>query len=686
MFIKGTLIYLFLISILAILFVYSKSFLLFVAALLLIIFVLTKVDYKLGLLMCVIFVFFIFYKINTKMPVETAYLDEHFKVIEVKEKYIIAIKDNIRYLIYIEPEQAFYKNDIINVIGEVKIIEKDLDIDVFEFSDYLKNKRVFYLLDAEKIELIESNKTLSQRMVDFCCSKLTDDSYYMSRMLLFNDKRVDVDSYENLKKINAIHLFVVSGFHISFLYSVVEKICRKKAKLSVVLGILICLLYVFILDFSISSTRALFSLILIKLFNKWVNSLDALSLSGIILLFIEPLNIYSYSFIMSFLVSFVIIISKSIYGKYNKIVQGIIVSLISFFAMIPIQLLLNYEINIISLISNFILSYVVTVIFILCLIGLPLSIINSNLFGFVYKAFNNTIDFLSNLNTSILFGSIPIFVILIYYLLFFINLYVLENKKKKLLPISFSSIITLLLCIYFKNYLNPFQTVTFLNVYQGDCIIIQDSFSEKVMLIDTGGQLKYDIANKKIIPYLRYHGIDSIDIVVITHDDYDHNGALESLKISYKIDRVIDDNNIENIILGKITLANINIINSESVDKHDGSIVLYGNIGGFNYLFTGDISKEIEKQLIYNYSYLDVDVLKVAHHGSNTSTSDEFVSFINPTYAIISVGKNNLYKHPHKQVLETLKNNKVIVYRTDINGTIRFKMKNHNLYFIDSAK
>ena len=94
MFIKGTLIYLFLISILAILFVYSKSFLLFVAALLLIIFVLTKVDYKLGLLMCVIFIFFLFYKINAKMPVETAYLDEHFRVLETKEKYIIAIKDN----------------------------------------------------------------------------------------------------------------------------------------------------------------------------------------------------------------------------------------------------------------------------------------------------------------------------------------------------------------------------------------------------------------------------------------------------------------------------------------------------------------------------------------------------------------------------------------------------------------
>ena len=262
--------------------------------------------------MCVIFVFFLFYKINTKMPVETMCFDEQFKVIEVKEKYIIAIKDSIRYLIYIEPEQVFYKNDIINVIGEVKTIEKDLDIDVFEFSDYLKNKRVFYLLDAKNIELIISNKTLSQRIVDFCCSKLTDDSYYMSKMLLFNDKRVDVDSYENLKKINAIHLFVVSGFHISFLYSVVEKICRKKAKLSVVLGILICLIYVFILDFSISSTRALFSLILIKLFDKWLNSLDALSLSGIILLFIEPLNIYFYSFIMSFLVSFVIIISKSI--------------------------------------------------------------------------------------------------------------------------------------------------------------------------------------------------------------------------------------------------------------------------------------------------------------------------------------------------------------------------------------
>jgi competence protein ComEC len=114
--------------------------------------------------------------------------------------------------------------------------------------------------------------------------------------------------------------------------------------------------------------------------------------------------------------------------------------------------------------------------------------------------------------------------------------------------------------------------------------------------------------------------------------------------------------------------------------------VLYGNIGGFNYLFTGDISKRIEKKIIDNFSSLDVDVLKVSHHGSKTSTSDEFISFITPYYAIISVGKNNIYKHPNEDVLSTLKKYNVTVYRTDTNGTIRFNMKNNNFYFIDTAK
>lgn len=685
MLIRGTWFYIFLTSILSILFIYSKSILLLAIIELLIVFVFIKIDYKLGIILCITFVFFLFYKINNQPNIDLSYVDIQAKVIEVKEKYIIVEYDKVSYLVYIQEDMSFIKNDIVNIKGTIKLIEKDLDIDVFEFATYLKNKRVFYSIDAYKIELINSSPTLSHKIISWLTSKLENESYQMTMMLLFNDKTVDVDSYDNLKQISALHLFVVSGFHISFLYSIIEKLLSKTKKLALVTGILVCFSYLFLLDFSISAFRSVVSLTLSKVFTKHLNSLDSMSISGIILLLIEPLNIYSYSFIMSYLVTFVIIISSKIIRKYNKVIQSIIISFICFLAMVPIQLILNYEINTISMFTNFLLSYVVTIIFVLCIVGMPLSLIHGNIFGFIYSGFNKVIEYISNLDTSLLFGNMPTWLIIIYYFLFFSFIYFLERRKVISLPFV-SSIIILLVCLYNRHYLNPYQKVTFLNVYQGDCCIIQDSFSEEVMLIDTGGSISYDIASKKIIPYLRYHGIKDIDIIVITHDDYDHNGALDSLISQYEVKEVITSNEIINVSVGKINLENINVFYDEFTDKNDKSIVLFGNIGGLNYLFTGDISKGVEEKIITYYTDLDVDVLKVAHHGSKTSSSDEFIKHINPTYSIISVGANNFYGHPNDSVIDTLNKYESIIYRTDINGTIRFVMKNNKLYFIEVAK
>lgn len=276
--------------------------------------------------------------------------------------------------------------------------------------------------------------------------------------------------------------------------------------------------------------------------------------------------------------------------------------------------------------------------------------------------------------------------IVIYYVLIAVFLLLLEKKKKKSLLINSLFIFLSLTILYFKNYINPYQKVTFLNVYQGDCIIIQDSFSDDVMLIDTGGLLNYDIASKKIIPYLQYNGIKNIDIVVITHDDFDHNGALNQLVSLIDVEQIITDNNFESIDFGKIQLININSFYDETSDKNDTSIVLYGNIGGYDFLFAADISSKIEKKIINKYETLNVDILKVAHHGSKSSTCNEFILHTSPEYGIISVGENNYYGHPNENVIETLTNNNVIVYRTDQDGTIRFIIKNDKTLFVETAK
>ena len=112
-------------------------------------------------------------------------------------------------------------------------------------------------------------------------------------------------------------------------------------------------------------------------------------------------------------------------------------------------------------------------------------------------------------------------------------------------------------------------------------------------------------------------------------------------------------------------------------NENDNSNVIYTELNGYKFMFMGDASINNEKEILNKYNLPDIDILKVGHHGSRTSSGKEFINEINPKYSVISVGKNNRYGHPNKEVLNTLENSKI--YRTDENGSIMFKIKNNKL-------
>ena len=117
--------------------------------------------------------------------------------------------------------------------------------------------------------------------------------------------------------------------------------------------------------------------------------------------------------------------------------------------------------------------------------------------------------------------------------------------------------------------------------------------------------------------------------------------------------------------------------NKDYGNENDNSSVIYTKLNSHKFLFMGDAGVEVEEDLIEKYNIQDIDVLKVGHHGSKTSTGKEFVGVINPKYSIISVGKNNRYGHPNDSVLQNLNDSKI--YRTDQDGSIMFKIKNNKL-------
>lgn len=607
------------------------------------------------------------------------------QVNEAYENYLIVVEKNVKYLIY-QDEENYQKNDCLQINGMKTALQKDLELGTFEFSAYLQKKRVFYQIVDPHIIFLSRHESFSQRCIKTINGHLSGSSLQMTNMLLWNKKQEDRLFYQNLQQINAAHLFVVSGFHVSFLYRLFNfffSFLKKKGRW---ISIILCAFYIYLLDFSISSLRAFGCLFFPVLFKKKISAADALAIIGLITLLIEPLYVYQYSFIFSYLLAFILILCQKMLRLCTFFTKPLLLSFIGLMSTFPLITQMNYQMNFIGFFTNLVLTPFVFILLIFCLSGLILSPFSGNFFGFVYDNFTKLISLLSKKSGFLLFGHWPSFMVLIYYVLLFFVFLFIEKENVRRFVVSFALIIAMVCGIYYRGYFTFYQQITFLNVYQGDCTIIQDSFSNKVMLVDTGGLKNYDIAEKKIIPYLCYQGIKKIDLVVITHHDYDHEGALESLKQKIPVKAVIDDVSLHEIQLGKLKFKNLNRYYDQFSDENNQSILLYGIVCGYHLLLTGDMDQALEQKLMEDYSSLPVDILKVAHHGSKYSSSEAFLNFIEPRYAIISVGAHNSYGHPHEETLQRLQAAAIEIYRTDQNGTIRVRYNLKDGYFLESAK
>jgi competence protein ComEC len=244
----------------------------------------------------------------------------------------------------------------------------------------------------------------------------------------------------------------------------------------------------------------------------------------------------------------------------------------------------------------------------------------------------------------------------------------------------------------------PLQVI-FLDVGQGDSILIQKG--TKQILIDGGSNGKTELAELgKYLPYFDRE----IEVVVATHPDRDHIGGLIDVARNYKIGKVLttvaekdtavfkewkdirEYDRIETLeaILGdevELDEAKLKIISPGSAvdpatgDANNKSVVARLDYGENSFLFTGDIESPAEKEIISGGENIDVDFLKVAHHGSKYSSSDEFLDRASPETAIISVGAKNSYGHPTEVVLDSLKSRNIEILRTDEKGDIKFECK-----------
>jgi competence protein ComEC len=212
--------------------------------------------------------------------------------------------------------------------------------------------------------------------------------------------------------------------------------------------------------------------------------------------------------------------------------------------------------------------------------------------------------------------------------------------------------------------------IHFINVGQGDATLVMSKGQS--LLIDTGGVLRFDISQEVLIPYFKKLRIKRLDAVIITHDDFDHNGGLPSLVNAFPVNRVIDQP-FDPFSLGQWTITNYQYFLDVLVEDNERSLIIGIANPMCQWLIMGDATTTTEEYLMTFFPDLQAKFLRIGHHGSLTSTSSALLDQLQPREAIISNGGGNRYGHPHPQVLERLQERNIRIRRTDQEGTIRYQ-------------
>lgn len=618
---------------------------------------------------------------------------------EVKEdKITIEIKAKEKLLITYKYQDKEFNNlsygDKIKVKGTLITPSKNTNQNTFNYQKYLYYKKIYYLVEATSINKIANNhnylytikNTLYQKI-----NKLKSSNYI--KTLLFCDNTLSKEIKESYRINGISHLFSVSGMHINFFVSIIylylNKITYNKRIKYLITNIFI-ITYLILFPSSSLLRSAVMSILysINYLLKLKIKKIDILLLTLGVSLLINPFIIYDLGYIYSCTITFFLVLSSSTLKKKNKINKIIYISLLSFLVSIPITIYNSYEINIISILLNIILVPIISIII------LPLTILTYifPILDSILYLFTNTLEtislFISKINiTKLIFPKPSLLIIALYYIIFLLSY---QNKK------YFYLNIILLIIIYISPYLNSNFEVVMFEVGEADCHLIKYPYNKNTILIDTGKN-EYKIKNE-VIPYLKSIGIKKIDYLIITHGDEDHIGGSITLINNFQVKNVIlnkgtftdiEKELIKNlnkkkipyqININKINLSNHTIYllnNTKYNNENDNSIITYFTYQKYKFLYMGDASITTEDNLLENYNLNNISILKVGHHGSNTSSSKDFISQINPSISLISVGENNIYHHPNKEVINNLSKSRI--YRTDINNMVKLTINSKGI-------
>lgn len=637
---------------------------------------------------------------------------------EKEYKYIYEakfLKNNKKVLISIKKSQQIDKinyGDLIYLEGKLEIPKIATNYKGFDYRQYLKTKKIQGIVIADNVKILKAKYKnnliyqMQKKIKAIIKEKLPSETGDLLLAILLGDKKDLSEQIQiNFKNSNLSHMLAVSGVHVSYIiigltYITQNSIMgKRKAR---VFCIFFLIIFMAITNFTPSVTRACIMAILTlvsEILYKKADIYTNISISALIILLYNPYSLLDLGFKLSFGGTIGIVIFMRFIKKkqeetklLNYIKQMALVSICANIIIIPIIMNNFNTVSLTFLVSNILASPILAIIVIVGFSIIIISIIShslSNLLVFWLNPILNLLIKISSFCSKLPFAKILvvtpyIFNIIFYYtiILYLVNYNELKQfiKKKTVILLS----IILILSNFIFYILQQDLKIYFIDVGQGDSTLIVTP-SKKTILIDGGGSESFDVGEKVLLPYLLDRRIRKIDYIMISHFDTDHCKGIFTVIENLKVKNIIISKQAEkseNYKKFKEIVANkkINIILVKAGDKikidkyiyfkilfpteklimqnplNNNSIVSQLNYKSFKMLFTGDIEEIAEKEILnLQKDKLKSTILKVAHHGSNTSSTQEFINSVKPELALIGVGKNNTFGHPSECVVEKLR-------------------------------
>jgi competence protein ComEC len=565
----------------------------------------------------------------------------------------------------------------------------------------------------------------------------------LAGMLLGAVDKVDPDVYADFSTLGLTHIIAISGQHITLLMVGLVYVCRLCGILRQRAYIItaVCLpLYVMMSGSSPSAVRALLmgELVLLALWtNRVKDGWNLIGASFLVMALYDPYFIHDVGFQLSYLVTFgLLVFVPPLQRKIPislAVMRGLVaVTFAATLVSFPITIFYFHRYSILSPFINFLfVPFMSILIAPMSAVSLLLGSIHPSLGFLVAKMVDGLllpalrmIDFIESWQAFHLAFRSPsvvwMFFYLVYLLFFAKWLYDKIESNWKIKTFLVLSMIFLLV-VLFPSWKKEGVTVTFLDVGQGDAIVIQTP--RHAILIDGGGPTlqwneepwqkrrePFNPVKSVVLPFLYSQGISALDLLVLTHGDGDHIGGLSHLlqnmpvkqamvngqpaktEIEKQVNRLLEEKRIPTVqakkgqtwqegneiiwkVLHPASFASL------STRDNDHSIVLLLKAYGTHFLFTGDLEKEGEERLLREENIGPIDVLKVGHHGSKTSTSEAWVHHLTPAISVISVGKKNRYGHPHPEVIQRLVKQNSLLLRTDMCGAITVRVQKERITY-----